>query len=202
MQVEQPEEAPMRPLPPLETILSAIDSLPNGYSKVFRMSVIQDMSHAEIANILGIAAHSSSSQLARAKKMLRKILANYWSLLLLLFISSPALFLFIFRHQETTISTAPSTPKQGGSPISRRLDSFPLPIEKSKATIPIHIKTNDVKIPLQRFFIARVFLYYALLRFITFYVLQRFRVDARAECGQNYCGYDRIREHISAVVKQ
>ncbi len=146
MQVEQPEEVPMRPLPPLETILSAIDSLPNGYSKVFRMSVIQDMSHAEIANILGIAAHSSSSQLARAKKMLRKILANYWSLLLLLFISSPALFLFIFRHQETTISTAPSTPKQGGSPISRRLDSFPLPMETIKATIPIHIKTNDVKI--------------------------------------------------------
>lgn len=146
MQVEQPEEAPMRPLPPLETILSAIDSLPNGYSKVFRMSVIQDMSHAEIANILGIAAHSSSSQLARAKKMLRKILANYWSLLLLLFISSPTLFLFIFRHQETTISTAPSTPKQGGSPISRRLDSFPLPMETIKATIPIHIKTNDIKI--------------------------------------------------------
>lgn len=146
MQVEQPEEAPMRPLPPLETILSAIDSLPNGYSKVFRMSVIQDMSHAEIANILGIAAHSSSSQLARAKKMLRKILANYWSLLLLLFISLPAVILFVFHHQETTISTTLSTPKQEISPISENLDTNTLPIDTIKATTPIHIKTNDVKI--------------------------------------------------------
>lgn len=146
MQVEQPEEAPMRPLPPLETILSAIDSLPNGYSKVFRMSVIQDMSHAEIANILGIAAHSSSSQLARAKKMLRKILANYWSLLLLLFISLPAVILFVFHHQETTISTTLSTPKQEISPISENLDTNTLPIDTIKATTPIRIKTDDVKI--------------------------------------------------------
>lgn len=146
MQVEQPEEAPMRPLPPLETILSAIDSLPNGYSKVFRMSVIQDMSHAEIANILGIAAHSSSSQLARAKKMLRKILANYWSLLLLLFISLPAVILFVFHHQETTISTTLSTPKQEISPISENLDTNTLPIDTIKTTTPIRIKTDDVKI--------------------------------------------------------
>lgn len=146
MQVEQPEEAPMRPLPPLETILSAIDSLPNGYSKVFRMSVIQDMFHAEIANILGIAAHSSSSQLARAKKMLRKILANYWSLLLLLFISLPAVILFVFHHQETTISTTLSTPKQEISPISENLDTNTLPIDTIKATTPIRIKTDDVKI--------------------------------------------------------
>ena len=146
MQVEQAEEAPMRPLPPLETILSAIDSLPNGYSKVFRMSVIQDMSHAEIANILGIAAHSSSSQLARAKKMLRKILANYWSLLLLLFISLPAVILFVFHHQETTISTTLSTPKQEISPISENLDTNTLPIDTIKATTPIRIKTDDVKI--------------------------------------------------------
>ena len=100
LQVEQPDDAPMPPLPPLEIILSAIDSLPDGYNKVFRMSVMQEMSHAEIANILGIAAHSSSSQLARAKKMLRKMLANYWSLMLLLLISLPTAFLFFFRHQE------------------------------------------------------------------------------------------------------
>ena len=146
LQVEQPDDAPMPPLPPLEIILSAIDSLPDGYNKVFRMSVMQEMSHAEIANILGIAAHSSSSQLARAKKMLRKMLANYWSLMLLLLISLPTAFLFFFRHQETSISTTPSSPKQGESPISNRLDSIPLPIDTIKATIPVSIKTNDLKI--------------------------------------------------------
>ena len=146
LQVEQPDDAPMPPLPPLEIILSAIDSLPDGYNKVFRMSVMQEMSHAEIANILGIAAHSSSSQLARAKKMLRKMLANYWSLMLLLLISLPTAFLFFFRHQETSISTTPSSPKQGESPISNRLDSIPLPIDTIKATIPVSIKTNDTKI--------------------------------------------------------
>lgn len=146
LQVEQPDDAPMPPLPPLEIILSAIDSLPDGYNKVFRMSVMQEMSHAEIANILGIAAHSSSSQLARAKKMLRKMLANYWSLMLLLLITLPTAFLFFFRHQETSISTTPSSPKQGESPISNRLDSIPLPIDTIKATIPVSIKTNDTKI--------------------------------------------------------
>lgn len=149
LQVEQSEDAPIQPLPSLEIILSAIDSLPNGYSKVFRMSVMQEMSHAEIANILGIAAHSSSSQLARAKKMLRKMLANYWSLLLLLLIALPTAFLFFFRHQETSISTISSSPKQGKqgvSPISNRLDSIPLPIDTIKSTIPVNIKTNDIKI--------------------------------------------------------
>ena len=145
-QIEQSEDAPMPPLPPLETILSAIDSLPNGYSKVFRMSVIQEMSHAEIANILGIAAHSSSSQLARAKKMLRKMLANYWSLMLLLLITLPFVYLFIHQPQKTTTSISPSTPKQENNPISEHIDTPSLHIDTTKVRIPIRIKTNDTKI--------------------------------------------------------
>lgn len=147
-QIEQSENAPMPPLPPLETILSAIDSLPNGYSKVFRMSVIQEMSHAEIANILGIAAHSSSSQLARAKKMLRKMLANYWSLLLLLLISLPFIYLFVRQSNETStpIATSSPTSKQKDLSISNRIDTNQLPIDTIKSIIPIRIKTNDVRI--------------------------------------------------------
>lgn len=52
-------------------ILELINSLPTGYGKVFRMSVIEGFSHKEIADKLGIEPHSSSSQLARAKAMLR-----------------------------------------------------------------------------------------------------------------------------------
>lgn len=81
-------------LPPFEAIMAAIDNLPDGYSKVFKMSVLQGMSHSEIAEILGIAAHSSSSQLARAKKMLRKSLSTYWALLLAILVIPFAYILF------------------------------------------------------------------------------------------------------------
>lgn len=55
-------------------ILELINRLPTGYGKVFRMSVIEGFSHKEIADKLGIEPHSSSSQLARAKAMLRNMI--------------------------------------------------------------------------------------------------------------------------------
>lgn len=55
-------------------ILELINSLPTEYGKVFRMSVIEGFSHKEIADKLGIEPHSSSSQLARAKAMLRNMI--------------------------------------------------------------------------------------------------------------------------------
>ena len=63
-----------------------IDKLPEGYGQVFRLSVLEGMTHKEIAALLDIEPHSSSSQLSRAKKMLRKMMHQYWALLLLLFI--------------------------------------------------------------------------------------------------------------------
>ena len=60
-----------RPLPTMAELMAAVDALPNGYGQVFRLAVIEEMSHKEIAEIMGIAAHSSSSQLTRAKKMLQ-----------------------------------------------------------------------------------------------------------------------------------
>ena len=67
----------------LELLLSAIESLPEGNREVFKLSVLDGLSHKEIGELLGINPHSSSSQLFRAKKMLRAILINYWMLLLL-----------------------------------------------------------------------------------------------------------------------
>lgn len=67
----------------LGLLLSAIESLPNGYREVFKLSILDGLSHQEIGELLGINPHSSSSQLYRAKKMLRSILKNYWVLLLL-----------------------------------------------------------------------------------------------------------------------
>ena len=55
-------------------IKEIISQLPAGYGKVFHMAVIEGYSHKEIAEKLGIEPHSSSSQLARAKAMLRKMI--------------------------------------------------------------------------------------------------------------------------------
>lgn len=60
--------------PPHATLLQAIEQLPNGYRKVFKLAVLEGLSHKEIGYLLNIASHSSSSQLFRAKEMLRKLL--------------------------------------------------------------------------------------------------------------------------------
>ena len=67
-----------------EEIMSAIDSLPEGYKKIFNMSVLDGLSHQEISELLDIAPHSSSSQLSRAKAMLRNILSPRAMLLIAL----------------------------------------------------------------------------------------------------------------------
>lgn len=64
-------------------LLSAIESLPEGNREVFKLSVLEGLSHKEIGERLGINPHSSSSQLFRAKKTLRAMLINYWMLFLL-----------------------------------------------------------------------------------------------------------------------
>ena len=78
---------------PLEDVMQMIDRLPEGYGRVFRLSVFEGMSHKEIASLLGIEPHSSSSQLARAKKMLRAMMKRYWVVLLLLLIPTAMLLL-------------------------------------------------------------------------------------------------------------
>ncbi len=57
-----------------------IDRLPDGYRQVFRLSMLEKLSHKEIGLILGIAPHSSSSQLLRAKVLLRKYITEYRAL--------------------------------------------------------------------------------------------------------------------------
>lgn len=67
-----------------EEIMSAIDSLPEGYKRIFNMSVLDGLSHQEISELLDIAPHSSSSQLSRAKAMLRNILSPRAMLIIVL----------------------------------------------------------------------------------------------------------------------
>lgn len=63
-------------LPTYDTLLSIINQLPVGYQTVFKLSVLKGLSHKEIGMLLGITPHSSSSQLFRAKVMLRKLITH------------------------------------------------------------------------------------------------------------------------------
>ena len=94
------EERDVRGIP-LSEVVRMIDKLPEGYGRVFRLSVFEGMTHKEIADMLGIEPHSSSSQLARAKKMLRKMMQQYWAAVLLLLLI-PLTF-FLFRKGDTAV---------------------------------------------------------------------------------------------------
>ncbi len=60
-----------------EQLEAIIDRLPEGYNKVFRLNVLEGLSHKEIAQLLGISHLTSASQLHRAKVMLRRMINDY-----------------------------------------------------------------------------------------------------------------------------
>ena len=94
----------------LQDVLAAVDDLPEGYRRVFRMSVFEGMSHQEIANLLHIEPHSSSSQLFHAKVLLRRWLRPL--ALLLLAVALP-LGMYIWKQDnEKEISKTVETDKQ------------------------------------------------------------------------------------------
>lgn len=55
-----------------DELMKIINSLPDMYRAVFSLYVIEDYSHAEIAEKLDMAESSSRSALTRAKKMLKQ----------------------------------------------------------------------------------------------------------------------------------
>ena len=83
---------------PFEDLIKAIDELPTQYGKVFRLSVLEGLSHQEIGEMLGIAPHSSSSNLARAKQLLRKIINRNWGILITFLVLLFAIFHFTGRE--------------------------------------------------------------------------------------------------------
>lgn len=94
----------------LQDILAAVNDLPEGYRRVFRMSVFEGMSHQEIANLLHIEPHSSSSQLFHAKVLLRRWLRPL--ALLLLAVALPLSVYIWKQNDEKEISKTVETDKQ------------------------------------------------------------------------------------------
>ena len=128
---------------PLDEVMRMIDRLPEGYAKVFRLSVFEGMSHKEIAAVLGIEPHSSSSQLARAKKILRKSLAQYWLLWMLPLLLPVVFYLFKSNNTGQPIATknADRTEMNPDEP-SDSITSNP-----QIAIVPIHRQMTDSVIP-------------------------------------------------------
>jgi RNA polymerase sigma-70 factor, ECF subfamily len=54
-----------------EKLKGVIDSLPPGYQAVFKMYVIENLTHKEIAQYLNVSENTSKTQLSKARKMLK-----------------------------------------------------------------------------------------------------------------------------------
>ncbi|MBP5582753.1 MAG: outer membrane beta-barrel protein, partial [Bacteroidales bacterium] len=89
----------------LSELMGLIEKLPDGYGKLFRLAVFEGKSHKEIAAMLNIEPHSASSQLARAKKMLRTMIQKSWPVLLLLLI--PVTLLLLRKENPVTDEAQP-----------------------------------------------------------------------------------------------
>jgi len=105
LDMEDVPDEPMYPVPPYEDLMTLIDRLPEQYGRVFRLSVLEGLSHKEIGALLHIGEKSSSSNLFRARQVLQKELKQYWLALLALItlIVTPLLL-----HKET--EPTPATP--------------------------------------------------------------------------------------------
>ena len=125
----------------LGLLLAAIESLPEGNREVFRLSVLDGLSHKEIGGLLGINPHSSSSQLFRAKKMLRTILMNYW-MLFLLPILIPVYIYFVTRDESASTSDDKPTAVNTHKELPRRAQKGTAPQKKAQPNYSIPSTTN------------------------------------------------------------
>lgn len=94
-----------------------LDKLPEGYGRIFRLAVLDGISHKEIGAMLGIAPHSSSSQLVRAKAMLRRLIHQYRIEMRLLSIVAAAMAVWLLMPEHKVAE--PSSPEVSSTDGSR-----------------------------------------------------------------------------------
>lgn len=105
----------------LDVLEAMIRKLPPGYGKVFRLSVLENKSHKEIAKILGIEPSTSASQLFHAKVMMRQFIKDYKKqagiLVLLLLVMTGGIMTYFRSHRqnEPTIAEASGSQSSGSN---------------------------------------------------------------------------------------
>lgn len=62
----------------LKEIMQGVEQLPIGYRTVFNLYVLDQWTHKEIAEMLGISEQTSKSQLHKAKKQLQELLKHLY----------------------------------------------------------------------------------------------------------------------------
>lgn len=125
-------------------IKEIISQLPAGYGKVFQMAVIEGYSHKEIAEKLGIEPHSSSSQLARAKAMLRKMInKRMLAAISIIFISIPLyrIILRMYKTEDENTHTAQIKDEGKGQPKVAKKQTEEKPVQTNETKNPVVSKS-------------------------------------------------------------
>ena len=130
LDIEDVPDEMQYPVPPYDDLMALIDRLPEQYGKVFRLSVLEGLSHKEIGALLHIGERSSSSNLFRARQFLQKAIKSYWLALLLLV---GAIIAPLVLHRTSNTGCPDGGPIAG--PVSvdtvstfHPADSLPIPI--------------------------------------------------------------------------
>lgn len=127
----------------IQDILNLVNELPNGYGKILRLYAIEGFSHKEIAEILGIEPHSSSSQLSRAKAMLQKIAKGQLLAIVLLIIMAIPLCYFILRKKTLQPQHSPIIVKDDKERKNiTNKENISIVKEKTYAQISAHKNVN------------------------------------------------------------
>ena len=131
-------------------IMALLEQLPNSYRRVFRLSVLEGMTHQQIAELLNIDPHTSSAQLFRAKKMLRRSLVVL--LLGLLAIGVP-IGLWKWMQQPSSPTIIPLEPRQTASakPAIQQKDSSSQTVqtERTEDTHGVHSQYRQTELTVQ-----------------------------------------------------
>ena len=142
--IDEPESPYYEPVP-LDILMSMIDRLPQQYGNVFRMSVLDGMSHKEIGAILGIEERTSSSNLFRARAILKDAIQKYWAgVLLLIFIT-----VVPFMWKETRLDEP--APENATAVVSEMDDSVALvdtviPTQEIKVVKPLMAERTEIEV--------------------------------------------------------
>lgn len=130
---------------PLETLMQMVSSLPEQYGKVFRMAVLEGLSHKEIGGILGIGENTSSSNLHRARAILRTALKKYWGVLVLalLLLMTPLLW----KEKKMTEQPEYKLSEESEDTVAVKVVSDSIIIKPSKSLIMI---ADGLSVPVAR----------------------------------------------------
>lgn len=115
-----------------DEIMRLVDALPEGYARVFRLSVLEGLDHQQIGTLLGIGPHTSSSQLYRAKQALRRMLRP---LVLVLLAALLPLALYLGRKHTAIEQPLPSDAPLGKDVSHAPQSTSPKPLVPPKPVV-------------------------------------------------------------------